>query len=203
MHSAPITRPSLLLRIRESSNDLAWREFVEIYTPLLFAYGQRAGLQPADAADVAQEVLGIIARGANDFEYDPKRGRFRGWLLGVARNRVMKFQEQRRRHPLAVSPSSVERALEPHAAADDESQWDREYHQRLFAWAAEQVRREFEEKTWQAFWQTAVEDKSGGEVAKALGLSVGAVYIARSRVLSRLKQRVAEAMKGFGVEEEY
>lgn len=199
MNNAPVTRPSLLLRIRDLGNDHAWREFVEIYTPLLFAYCQRAGLQPTDAADVTQDVLRIIAAGAAEFEYDPARGRFRGWLLGVARNRLRKFRDQCVRHPLAVSPTTVERALEPHALVDDESRWDREYHQRLFEWAAQQVRTEFEDRTWQAFWLTAVEDQSGREVAGALGLSVGAVYIARSRVLSRLKERVAEAMKGFGL----
>lgn len=202
MSHVPLTRPSLLLRIRDAGDDGAWREFVAIYTPLLYAYFERAGLQAADAADLAQEVMRIMAMRASEFEYDPALGTFRGWLLGVARNRLRKFQEQRQRHPLAGGPTTVERLLQPLAAVEDEARWDMEYHRRLFAWAAQAVRPEFEPTTWRAFWATAVEEKSGRETAEMLGLSVGAVYVARSRVLSRLKRKVAETLKGFGLPEE-
>jgi RNA polymerase sigma-70 factor (ECF subfamily) len=80
--------------------------------------------------------------------------------------------------------------LQEQPAQDDEEQWNREYRQRVFAWAAEQIERDFQPTTWQAFWQTAVEGKSGKDVAQALGMNVAAVYLAKSRVMARLKAQV-------------
>jgi len=81
---------------------------------------------------------------------------------------------------------------QPAPLPDDSAEWDAEYERRVFAWAAEQVRADFQEKTWQAFWQTAVEGQPAAQVAEALGLSVGAVYVAKSRVMARLKEQVQE-----------
>ena len=79
---------------------------------------------------------------------------------------------------------------QPAPLADDSAEWDAEYERRLFAWAAEQVRADFQDRTWQAFWQTAVEGRPARQVGEAIGMSAGAVYVARSRVLARLKEEV-------------
>jgi RNA polymerase sigma-70 factor (ECF subfamily) len=192
MAEAPSTRPSLLVRIRDVHDGPAWEQFVEIYAPLVYGYARKHGLQDADAADLTQDVLRAVALAAGRLEYDPARGSFRGWLFTVARNKLHNFLAGQKRHSQAGT-ADVYALLEAQPApADETAVWEQEYEQRLFAWAAEQVRTGFEDSTWQAFWQTAVEGQSARETAEALGISVGAVYIAKSRVLARLKEQIRQ-----------
>jgi RNA polymerase sigma-70 factor (ECF subfamily) len=194
MTSAPLTRPSLLLRLRDAGDRAAWRQFVDVYAPLVYRFARKRGLQDADAADLTQEVLQAVAAACPRLEYDPRRGTFRGWLFTVARNRLHNFRlrEQRhaRRHPQAESPRVFDE--QPAPEAEDAALWDQEYERRLFDWAAERVRDHFQEATWQAFYRTAVEGREARSVAAELGLSVGAVYIAKSRVLARLRAQIRE-----------
>jgi RNA polymerase sigma factor (sigma-70 family) len=192
VNNSPVTRPSLLVRMRNAEDQRAWSEFVEIYTPLIYGFCRKRGLQEADSADVAQEVMRAVARSISSFDYLPQRGGFRAWLFTITRNKFNNFLEKRRR----------EESRDPWSIADDEgpeavlcpdqgAAWDQEYQQRLFDWACEQLRGEFTENTWQAFWRMAVEGQSGEAVARALGLSVGAVYVAKSRVRAQLRERIA------------
>ncbi|MBI1914429.1 MAG: sigma-70 family RNA polymerase sigma factor [Planctomycetes bacterium] len=192
MTSSPHTRPSLLVRIRDAADREAWRQFVDLYAPLVYRFARRRGLQDADAADLAQDVLHAVARSSERLEYDPRKGSFRGWLFTVARNKLHTFLRRRERQRRRTEDVAVDRLPDEPAAPEsqEEALWEQEYQQRLFDWAAEQVRGHFQDRTWQAFWQTAVEGRSPREVAEALGLSVGAVYIAKSRVLARLKEQV-------------
>lgn len=190
MAHSPTTRSSLLVRLRDGRDQAAWSQFVEVYAPLVYGFARKHGLQDADAADLTQEVLRSVSSAAGRLEYDPQRGSFRGWLFTIVRNKLRNFLASAQRRWQGSGDTDAQRRLE--ALPDPEGNWDREYEQRLFAWAAEQVRGEFEEKTWQAFWQTAVEGRAAGEVSQALGLSVGAVYIAKSRVLARLRSQVQE-----------
>jgi RNA polymerase sigma-70 factor (ECF subfamily) len=191
MPESPTTQVSLLVRIRDRDNTEAWSEFVDLYAPLVYALARRHGLQDADAADLTQDVLRTVARVAPRFAYDPRRGSFRGWLFTVARNQLRKWTQARQKH-LPASGAAAERRLleEQPAPAADDSTWDQEYRARLFAWAAERVRPACQPTTWDAFWQTAVEERDPQEVADDLGLTVGAVYIARSRVLARLREQI-------------
>ena len=191
MTEFPTTRPSLLVRIRRRDDQNAWAEFVEIYVPLIHAYARRRGLQAAAAANVTQDVLGAVMKNADRFEYDPSRGRFRGWLLTITRNRINDFFSGLKRHPRGSGDTVARSVLEQEPERDDE-QWDADYKHRLFHWVAEKIRTEFQETTWQAFWKTAVEGQPGKQVAESLAMAVGAVYIAKSRVLARLKVRVRE-----------
>src|SRR5687767_693005 len=95
MNPNPETRASLLVRIRDGSDDEAWRLFVDLYGPLVYAFGRRNGLQDADAADLTQDVLQSVAGAVRGLEYDPRRGSFRGWLHTVARNRLLDFHRKR------------------------------------------------------------------------------------------------------------
>jgi RNA polymerase sigma-70 factor (ECF subfamily) len=192
MNQAPITRASLLVRLREPANRTAWEEFVDLYTPLVHGFCRQRGLQEADAADVAQEVLQAVARAIGRFEYQPDKGTFRAWLFTVTRNKFNNFLEKRRHQPQGSGDTTMQHFIEAQPCPETEAVWDRQYHQRLFDWACQQVRREFQEATWQAFWRTAVADEPGSKVAQSLGLSVGAVYIAKSRVLARLREKVQE-----------
>ena len=193
MTQSDATRPSLLVRIRDARDREAWGQFVEVYAPLVYDMARRRGLQDADAADLTQDVLRSVAGAIGRLDYDPRRGTFRSWLFTVTRNALNTFFEAQRRVPRGSGDSAVQDWLANQPDSADESVvWDREYERRLLDVAAEQVRLEFEDATWQAFWRTAVEGRPAREVAEGLGMSVGAVYIARSRVLSRIKEKVAQ-----------
>jgi RNA polymerase sigma-70 factor (ECF subfamily) len=198
MGNSPTTRPSLLLRIRDNRDEQAWQEFVELYAPLVYRFARKSGLQDADAADVTQEVLRAIAGAAHRLHYDPERGSFRGWLFTVARNQLRDFVGRRQRPGQGSGDSATRAMLEAQPAPEGtpETWWNQEYEQRLFAWAADQVRPQVQAATWQAFWQTAVEGREPNAVAKGLGLSIGAVYIARSRVLARLRETIQQVSGG-------
>jgi RNA polymerase sigma-70 factor (ECF subfamily) len=192
MGDTPQTRSSLLLRIRDPGDGEAWDEFAGIYTPLIHRYCQRRGLQDADAADVAQEVMLAVSGAIGRFELKPIKGSFRSWLFRITHNTFADFLERRNRGPQGGGGSTVRRIVEaqPDPAAED--LWHQEYQRYLFDWVCRQVRGHFEESTWQAFWRTAVEKEKGEDVARALGISVGAVHIAKSRVLARMKEKVRE-----------
>src|SRR5262249_26466476 len=151
------TRPSLLVRIRDLQDQEAWREFVDIYGPVVYGFARKRGLQEADAGDLTQEVLRAVAAAAGRLVYDPHKGWFRGWLYGVARHKLHDFLTGRRRQCQGSGDTGVQELLEEQPAPGDEALWDEEYQQRLFTWAAERVRQQFEESTWQAFWRVAVE----------------------------------------------
>jgi RNA polymerase sigma-70 factor (ECF subfamily) len=191
MSSMPTTRASLLVRLRDPGDGDAWEQFVQVYGPVVYGFARKRGVQDADAADLMQEVLRSLMTSARRLDYDPKRGSFRNWLFTVTRNKLIDLREKQRRGQ-AVGGSSALEMLDQQPSRDDESLWDEEFRRQVFSVAAEQVKVEFEPTTWSAFWSTAVEGAKPQEVAAALGISVGAVYVAKSRVQARLKERVAE-----------
>jgi RNA polymerase sigma-70 factor (ECF subfamily) len=190
MAEAPPTRGSLLVRLRDAADGPAWRQFVEIYAPLIFGFFRKKGLQDADAADLTQDILAAVARAIRDFDYDPRKGSFRGWLFTAVRHRLQRFCAS----PPAQGAGDTTALEQLHQvpAPEEEPAWEEEYERRLFQWAAEQVKPTVAQSTWQAFWQTAVEGKNPRDVGKSLGLAVAAVYMAKSRVLGRLKELIAE-----------
>ncbi len=193
MPQPPVTRATLLVRLRNADDDEAWRQFLDLYGPVVYSMYRKRGLQDADAADLTQEVLHAVASGAQRSAYDPERGTFRGWLYAVARNKLRDFLARRKRQPQGNGDTSTLKMMSSIPATDAETaEWESDYQQRLFALAAEKVRTCVDESTWQAFWRTAVEGQSGQAVADALGMTVGAVYVAKSRVLARLKEQVKQ-----------
>jgi RNA polymerase sigma-70 factor (ECF subfamily) len=194
MHESPTTRPSLLLRLRDPGDDRAWAEFVDLYAPLIRRVARRGGLQDADAADLEQEVFRAVSGAIGRYDPDPARGSFRGWLLRIARNLLLNLLAARRRHPPGGGGTDMVALLEalPDPAGEDSAVFEAEYRRRTFEWAAAQVRDEFRPATWQAFWRTAVDNQGAAAVAADLRLSVGAVYVARSRVLARIRAKVEE-----------
>lgn len=193
MDEPPPTRASLILRLRDPADAGAWREFVTLYEPLVYELACRKGLQDADARDLCQEVFLAVARAVHRWDPDPARGSFRGWLSRIARNLLVNFLT-RQHEPKGSGATSVQDLLEAQPSADPSATalFEAEYRRRVFRWAADEIRGEFTPATWQAFWLTAVGGRIPKEVASELGLTVGAVYIARSRVLARLRQRIEE-----------
>jgi RNA polymerase sigma-70 factor (ECF subfamily) len=192
MNDLPATRHSLIVKLRDPADSAAWGEFMAIYEPLVYRLGRLKGLQDADARDLCQEVFHAVAKAIE--RWDPGRGSFRGWLSRIARNLLINFLTRRQHQYHGSGASSIRDLLEAQPALDASATalFEAEHERRLFQWAAEEVRGEFTPATWQAFWQTALEDRPPGKVAAELGLSVGAVYVARSRVLSRLRRRILQ-----------
>lgn len=190
----PKTRISLVTRLKNAADHEAWNEFAAIYEPLVLRLLRRDGLQESDARDVCQQVLAAVAKDVNRWAPDGRDRSFRRWLFRIARNRVIKFLDGERKRPRAVGGSGAHVALEH---ARDKSGalsdvFEREYRQQLLVQAAEAIRAEFRESTWEAFWLSAVDGKSIADVADQLGMSVGSVYVARSRIVSRLKSKVRD-----------
>ncbi len=174
-----------------SSETAAWQEFVDVYGPVIYGFVRRRGLQDADAADLMQEVLRSVSSAIDRLEYDRRQGTFRGWLFTITRNKVFSFLSKQQNRPQAAGDSgSTRRLADEPDSYDAAEQWELEYQRRLAAIAMDRIKGEFQEKTWQAFWLTAVEGVAAGEAARRVNLSPGAVYVAKSRVLARLKLEV-------------
>jgi RNA polymerase sigma factor (sigma-70 family) len=191
MAEFPPTRASLLLRLRDRQDEAAWGEFVGLYAPLVYGYARRRGLQDADAADLCQDVLGAVAGAVGRLDYDPRRGAFRSWLFTVVRRKLSDWRAAQGNRIRGSGDATTHELLDQCATPQGaEAEWEAEWEQRVFAWACAQVRRDVTGATWQAFWRTAVDGQPGKRVAADLGLTVAAVYHARSRVLARLKELV-------------
>ncbi len=189
--NSPETRFSLIGRLRDHDDEQAWNDFVQLYQPLIFRIARRRGLQYADAAEVTQEVLGRVAGAVDRWQPDPARGSFRGWLYRITRNLTIDYLRRDDRRPVNLD-SQQGMSLEAIADPDDGSnrEFENEYRRSLFALAAARVKGEFQPRTWQAFWRSSVEGTSVQDVATGLGMSAGAVYIARSRVMKRISVEI-------------
>jgi RNA polymerase sigma-70 factor (ECF subfamily) len=182
------TSATLLHRLRQPANQPAWDRFVRLYTPLLFYWARKAGLAEADAADLVQEVFCVLIRKLPEFEYDAGKS-FRAWLRTV----LLNTWRNRARQRIIPARGVDDRFPPPEPAMPDDALQleETEYRQHLVARAAELMRTEFEPATWQACWKLAVEGRPAADVARELGLTVNAVYLAKSRVLSRLRRELA------------
>jgi RNA polymerase sigma-70 factor (ECF subfamily) len=174
------TSASLLVRLKDPAESAAWERFVKLYSPLLFFWARRQGLQDSDASDLVQDVLATLVRKIPDFIYDRGKG-FRDWLKTVLLN---KWRDRlRKRAPVALQdemmnqvPDSVDQGFE-----------EAEYRAYIVKQALELMQAEFAPKTWKACWEHVVQGRSAAEVAAELGISEGSVYVAKSRVLARLR----------------
>ena len=175
------THVSLLQRLRQSPSEGAWDRFVQLYTPLLHYWARRLGLQEQDAADLIQDVLIVLVRKVPELAYDPQRS-FRGWMRTVLLN---KWRDRRDR---AAAPGQLESGLVPAVPDEAEVFAAEEYRHYLCQRALKLMQSDFETATWKACWETVVCGRSAGEVGAELGMTVNAVYVARSRVLARLRR---------------
>ena len=193
MCSAPETRPSLLVRVRDPADRAAWQEFVEIYRPVILRLAWQKGMQAADAEDVAQEVLAAVAKAIEQREHDPQRAKFRTWLHRVAGNAILDAVT-RRKPDRGSGDSAIQGVLDQRESpgGPDSDLLRLEYRREVFRWAARRIRKEFRPETWDAFWLTAVEGRSVADVAKELAKDTGAIYAARSRIIRRIQEKVAE-----------
>lgn len=198
------TSRSLIDRLRADDAD-AWDRLVELYAPLVAHWCRRRGLAEADAADVFQEVFRSVATHLTDFRRDRTGDTFRGWLRTITANKIHDFYRKQRHEPRAVGGSEAllrfTRVPDPlideasssgtsggAAPVDDDAAVER----RLFLRGLELIRSEFEPRTWQAFWLTAVEGRSAKDAAAELSMTPGAVRVAKSRLLQRLREELGD-----------
>jgi RNA polymerase sigma-70 factor (ECF subfamily) len=189
------TSLSLLERARSCDAE-AWRQIVQLYRPLVHFWCGRASLGTEDGEDVAQEVFAAAAAGLGDFRRDRPGDTFRGWLHGITRNKLLMHHRRHQGQPRAEGGSEALRQMqevfapltgtEPEEAAEISA---------LYRRALEYVRREFEGRTWQAFWLTVIEDRAPATLTAELGLSAAGIRQAKSRVLRRLKQELGELIQ--------
>jgi RNA polymerase sigma-70 factor (ECF subfamily) len=193
-HPSTATSRSLLERV-QADDPAAWDRLVALYAPLVYRWCRRADLPDQEVADVFQDVFQAVAAHVSTFRRDRAGDTFRGWLRTITRNKVRDHFRRLGREPGGAGGTEAQLrfARLPDAAADkgdsDEGRADRG----LFARAIDLLRGEFEERTWRAFWLTAVEDRAPADVAHDLGMSPGAVRVAKSRVLRRLREELGEA----------
>jgi RNA polymerase sigma factor (sigma-70 family) len=190
MPRVPDTKASLILRLPSADDADAWREFVSIYEPFVYRFARRGGLQDADARELVQNVLLSVARAVGRWRPDRQRGRFRTWLFRIARNQLLDVLAKQQRSIVASGGSGLFDLLNQTLTPGDDQNMRLEHRRELLRWAAEQVKNTVNETTWNAFWMTAVQERTVETVASELGLTTGAVYIARSRVLARLRDEV-------------
>jgi RNA polymerase sigma-70 factor (ECF subfamily) len=177
MTSTPV---SLLRRLQAAAGPGDWGRFAELYTPLLLYWGRQLRLQEADAADLAQDVLTRVWHELGSYQVRPGT-RFRGWLWTVTRNRQRELARKKWPDQAAGENEWIDPADAVGAMAEDE------YRTYLVNRALELMRSEFEPATWRACWAFAVEGRPAADVAAELGITPNAVYLAKARVLRRLR----------------
>ena len=186
------TSKSLLERAK-GNDPAAWQRLTKIYGPDIYRWARQSGMQGSDARDVVQEVFRAVARSIGTFRKENPGDAFRGWLWTIARNKVCDHFQKRATRPEAEGGTEAHRKLQelPDEMPDSSDEpASRKISGTLAGRAIALMQTDFEEKTWQAFWKTAVDHRPPADVAADLGISVAAVYKAKSRVLRRLRQEL-------------
>jgi RNA polymerase sigma-70 factor (ECF subfamily) len=194
VNQLPATRHSLLIRLADARDGVAWNEFLEVYEQAIFRFACSRGLQPADAEDVTQRVLAAVVEKMPSWEAGPVKGRFGAWLFHVTRNLAAKTWNDRAYGPVTTGGSDAVIDL-AEIPEQEQTLFETEWRKALFHWAAERVRHQIQASTWQAFWATAVECRAATVVANELSMSVASVYAAKCRTLARIRDEI-EAFEG-------
>lgn len=194
MADAAKTKYSLIGRLHDPQNLDAWNEFASIYQPLIFRICRQKGLQYADATDVTQEVMSKVVQAIDSFDSSQPGATFRGWLYRVTRNLVIDFFRKRENRDVVGTETGILDLVQQDPDKQDSREFRLEFQRQVFSVVASAVRKEVQPNTWQAFWRTEVHDEPVDVVATSLGMSPGGVYVARSRVIVRLRKAVEQRM---------
>jgi RNA polymerase sigma factor (sigma-70 family) len=196
-----LTRPSLLFRVREWNDSASWEEFHRLYRRLVYGRARRAGLSHADAEDVAQDVFKRVAETIRDFDTNPERGSFRGWLMKLTLWRIADKFKSRQEFPPVRDEGSSERspAIEdvPAPVAEDD-EWDREWQRHLLAAATERLARQVKPLHYQVFDLYVLQQWPLLRVTKELRVSPTSVYVIGHRLKKRLKAEIEMLQRQLG-----
>lgn len=190
------TSASLLDRARHR-DDLAWNELVELYAPLVYFWCRKTNIVEQDIPDVVQEVFRAVVTGIDGFRKDRPSDTFRGWLRTVTRSKLADYFRRLDRNPIAVGGSGAQWRMEHIGEPDDNDLAEGDDDERLAEFALfhrglEKIRRDFDPKTWQAFWRVVVDGLSASEAGQELSMRPGTVRVAKSRVLQRLRRQLGD-----------
>jgi RNA polymerase sigma-70 factor (ECF subfamily) len=200
MSQWPETSESLILRIRDPQDALAWSQFMAIYEPVVYRLSRRRGLQHADAEDLCQQVFLSVAKAVETWEAHQGGPRFRNWLGRITRNAILNAMT-RAKPDCSTGMSSVQdMLLSIPDGGDMTTAILNESRMEAYRWAARQVQTEFSASTWTMFQETTIGGRSIVDVAKSLGSSSGAVYVARCRIMQRIKVKVNEVSDFWSLE---
>lgn len=187
------TSPSLLLRIRNAQDNGAWREFMDLYSPVIRDYCLRERLQSSDADDIVQDVVSMVSSAIRNFEYDPAKGRFRSWLGTITANRIRNHfakLSNRNHRSLNGIDSGASQVSNSQTYVDPDSAWAELFTERVFQVAWTRIRPEISEVQCSCFEATWVRNEDAADVAKSMKIPVHQVYVNKSRVLKRLEAEV-------------
>jgi RNA polymerase sigma-70 factor (ECF subfamily) len=182
---------SLLVRVR-AQDQAAWGRLVSLYTPLVYRWCRRGGLKGEDAADVGQEVFRSVARKIDDFRRDGSGTSFRAWLHAITRHKIIDHYRRAESQEAAAGGSEAQTRLQELADGALTAADETEEANLLYRRAVELIQVEFEDSTWRAFWRVVIEGAPAGDVATELGITRNAVYLAKARVLRRLRDEFAD-----------
>jgi RNA polymerase sigma-70 factor (ECF subfamily) len=163
-----------------------------LYGPLVYSWARQLGVPPADAADVSQEVFRAVHGSIQSFRRDRPDDSFRGWLWTITRNKTGDHFRRLEGRPQSPGGSTARQLFEQLPDAPSEAATGADVLSAVAHRALELVRSEFEERTFRAFWRTAVDGQKAKDVAEELGMTLGAVYMAKSRVTRRLRDELAD-----------
>lgn len=198
---SPTTSQSLLDQARHDDGE-AWKRIYALYLPLVYKWCRKRGLNDLDTADVAQDVFAAVYAKLSTFEKVRADQSFRAWLRTITENKVTDHYRRALRQPLLGN--GVEIAWDPEAPSPDSdsastSDDDDEEQVFILRRCITMVRSEFEPRTWEAFWMVVVEEKPPALAAERLGMNRNAVYLAKSRVLNRLKRLFDKLVDDFEI----
>jgi RNA polymerase sigma-70 factor (ECF subfamily) len=191
------TSSSLLESVR-AGNAEAWSRLVYLHGPLIYRWCRQAGLQEADAENVGQEAFAAVFRAIGDFCHDQQGTTFRGWLRTITTNKIRDFYRRQRPDQQAAGGSDAQEQLArlpQDSSASSEGASSAEDRGLIIRRAVEIILADYEPRTRQAFWQVVVEGRDVADVAAELGISKNAVYIAKSRILTRLRTEFAAVLE--------
>jgi RNA polymerase sigma-70 factor (ECF subfamily) len=202
MTQFPETSLSLIARVKDPADDVAWGEFLGIYQPVVYRMAKRRGMQDADAQDVVQQVFLSIATSIPRWTPGDDRPPFRAWLTTIARNAITKALSRRPQEIATGSTSVAEVLLCQPDRADATDEIRTEARLELVRWAIEQIRHTLTQPTWEIFVRTMIDDEGIADVAESTGRSVGAIYVLRHRILARLRTTISELSENWELAEE-
>lgn len=185
-----VTSATLLERLKDARDTDAWSRLVELYSPLIRVWAERLNVRGADADDLVQEVMAVVVRRFPEFVHPEKPGAFRGWLRAIAANCARTMWRSRKVNPVAPGGtdfgSYLARLEDP--ADDFAREWERQHDLHITRKLLDRIKPDFESRTWEMFARFVIDGLSAEEVAAELSTSANAVYIAKSRVMSRLRE---------------